>query len=205
LVIPEAMASAEDFAAMLRAQQDMQRGMLELIARMSQPPAGSMVDNRGIGKPSSFRGEAERYHEWKTKLVAYLKVTNPRAPDWLRWATMQTEAVSEDGMDLSLEGHAELGDMKLFSTKLHAILVSITEGDAFRIVDSARDCNGLESYRLLTKRYEPKNPGAKRALLKSIINNPGAKKISDIEANLMNVERLILKYESMTEEISQRT
>ena len=71
------MASAEDFAAMLRAQQEMQRGMLELIARMSQPPAGSMVDNRGIGKPSSFRGEAERYHEWKTKLVAYLKVTTP--------------------------------------------------------------------------------------------------------------------------------
>jgi hypothetical protein len=89
--------------------------------------------------------------------------------------------------------------MKVFSTKLHAILVSITEGDAFRIVDSARDCNGLESYRLLTKRYEPKNPGTKRALLKSIINNPGAKKIIDIEANLMNVERLILKYESMTD------
>jgi hypothetical protein len=126
LVISEAMASAEDFAAMLRAQQEMQRGMLELIARMSQPPAGSMVDNRGIGKPSSFRGEPERYHEWKTKLVAYLKVTNPRAPEWLRWATMQTEAVSEDCMDLGLKGHAELGDMKLFSTKLHAILVSIT-------------------------------------------------------------------------------
>jgi hypothetical protein len=37
-------------------------------------------------------------------------------------------------------------------------------------------------------------------LLKSIINNPGAKTITDIEANLMNVERLILKYESMTDE-----
>jgi hypothetical protein len=79
-------------------------------------------------------------------------------------------------------------------------LVSITEGNAFRIVDSARDCNGLESYRLLTKRYEPKNSGTKRALLKNIINNPGAKKVTDIEANLMNVERLILKYESMTDE-----
>jgi hypothetical protein len=37
-------------------------------------------------------------------------------------------------------------------------------------------------------------------LLKNIINNPGAKKITDIVANLMNVERLILKYESMTDE-----
>jgi hypothetical protein len=51
------MAAAEEFAGMLRAQQEMQRGMLELIARMSQPPVANMVDNRGIGKPSSFRGE----------------------------------------------------------------------------------------------------------------------------------------------------
>jgi hypothetical protein len=116
--VAEAMATAEDFAAMLRAQQDMQRGMLEMIARISQPQAANMVDNRSIGKPSSFRGAEGAYHEWETKLVAYLKVTNPRAPDWLRWATMQTEAVGEDGM--------EEEDMKLFSTKLHAILVSIT-------------------------------------------------------------------------------
>jgi hypothetical protein len=150
------MATAEQFSAMLQAQQDMQRRMLEMISRISQQPS-NMVDNRGIGKPSS---------------------------------TTQTEAVSESDMEImfqNTDAYAELGDMKLFSTKLHAILVSIAEGDAFRIVDSARDCNGLESYRLLTKRYEPKNPGAKRALLKNIINNPGAKKITDIEANLMNV------------------
>jgi hypothetical protein len=66
---------------MLGVQQELQRGMLELIARISQPPAGNMVDNRGIGKPFSFRGAEGAYHEWKTKLVAYLKVTNPRAPD----------------------------------------------------------------------------------------------------------------------------
>jgi hypothetical protein len=141
------MATAEDFAAMLRAQQEMQRGMLEMIARISQPQ-GSMVDNRGIGKPSSFRGEEGKHHEWKTKLVAYLKVTNPRAPDWFRRATTQTEAVSDDDLEIMFQNthaYAELGDMKQFSTKLHAILVSITEGDAFRIVDSARDCNGLES------------------------------------------------------------
>jgi hypothetical protein len=146
------MATADQFAAMLQAQQDMQRGMLEMISRISQPQS-NMVDNRGIGKPSSFRGEEGKYHEWKTKHVAYLKVTNPRAPDWPMWATTQTEAVGESDMEImfqNTDAYAELGDMKLFSTKLHAILVSITEGDAFRIVDSARVCNGLESYRLLT-------------------------------------------------------
>jgi hypothetical protein len=128
-----------------------------LISEILKKPAhrnGDVIDTRSIGKPTSFRGEEGKYHEWKTKLVAYLKVTNPRAPDWLRWATTQTEAVSESDLDImfqNTEAYAELEEMKLFSTQLHAILVSIAEGDAFRIVDSARDCNGLESYRLLTK------------------------------------------------------
>jgi hypothetical protein len=113
------MATADQFAAMLQAQQEMRRGMLEMISRISQPP-GNMVDDRGIGKPSSFRGEEGKYHAWKTKLVAYLKVTNPRAPDWLRWATTQTEAVAESDVQImfqNTDAYAELGDTKLFSTR----------------------------------------------------------------------------------------
>ena len=35
--------------------------------------------------------------------------------------------------------------------------------------------------RLLMKRYEPRTPGTKRALLKAVINNTPAKKPEDIE------------------------
>ena len=77
--------------------------------------------------------------------------------------------------------------------KLYATLISCTEEDAFRICHSVKDGNGLEAIRLLMKRYEPKNPGTKRAILKAIINNQPAKKAADIEGNLMAVEELMKK------------
>lgn len=76
-------------------------------------------------------------------------------------------------------------------------MLSCTEEDAFRICHSVKSGNGLEAMRLLVKRFEPRTPGTKRAVLKSIINNPAAKKTEEIEANLMRVEELIKKYEHL--------
>ena len=45
------------------------------------------------------------------------------------------------------------------------------------------------------KRYEPRTPGTKRAMLKAVINNVAAKKPEEIEKNLMHVEELMKKYE----------
>ena len=61
--------------------------------------------------------------------------------------------------------------------KLFATLISCTEEDAVRICHSVKDGNGLEPIRLVTKRYEPRTPGTRRALLKAIVNNPPTKKV----------------------------
>ena len=53
--------------------------------------------------------------------------------------------------------------------RLYAI--SRTEEDPFNICYSVADGNGLEAMRWLMKRYEPRTPGTKRALLKAVINN----------------------------------
>ena len=79
--------------------------------------------------------------------------------------------------------------------KFYSILMSCTRDDAFRICHSVKDGNGLEAMRLLMKRYEPRTPGTKRALLKAVINNVPAKKPRDIEKNLMNVDEFMKKYE----------
>jgi hypothetical protein len=63
---------------------------------------------------------------------------------------------------------------------------------------SVSDQNGFDAYRLLKKSYDAKTRGAKRAILKSIINNPQCKPVEDAEANLMAGESPIKKYESMT-------
>ena len=61
--------------------------------------------------------------------------------------------------------------------KLFATLISCTEEDAFRICHSVKDGDGLEAIRLVMKRYEPRTPGTRRALLKAIVNNPPTKKV----------------------------
>ncbi len=54
-----------------------------------------------------------------------------------------------------------------------------------------KDGNGLEAMRLMVKRYEPRAPAIKRALLKAVINNPQDKKVEDIDSNLMHVDELV--------------
>ena len=68
-----------------------------------------------------------------------------------------------------------------FSVKLYSILESCTEDNAFRICHSVRQGNGLEAMMLLVKRYEPRTPGTKRAVLKAVINSVPAKKPDEIE------------------------
>ena len=94
-------------------------------------------------------------------------------------------------------------DLKLVhdnNAKLYSILISCADEDAFRIVNSVIPGNGFEAFRLLKRRYEPKTPGTKRAVLKSIINNPHCKKVSEVESNLMNLEQLVKRYEGISKD-----
>ena len=84
-----------------------------------------------------------------------------------------------------------------FAHNLYSVLLSCTEDDPFRICYSVKEGNGLEAMRLLMKRYEPRTPATKRALLKAIINNVPAKKPDELEKNLMKVEEYMKKYEVM--------
>ena len=50
------------------------------------------------------------------------------------------------------------------------------------------------------KRYEPRTPGTKRALLKAVINNLPSKRPDENEKNMMHVEELMRKYEQLAGE-----
>ena len=47
------------------------------------------------------------------------------------------------------------------------------------------------------KRYEPRTPATKRALLKTIFNMKAAKKVEEIEKNLLKLEDIFTRYETM--------
>ena len=141
----------------------------------------------------SFKGDEGKYGEWKAKLLAYLRVDVPNSDLWIQWCGQQQIAILE--ADIDVEFGNDAFTVKEFAVKFYSILLSCMEDDAFWICHSVKDGNGLEAMRLLMKRYEPRTPGTKRALLKAVINNAPAMKPEDIEKNLMNVEELMKKYE----------
>jgi hypothetical protein len=156
--------------------------MLELLNQKGS--SGGMVDNRGVGRPISFKGDVNKFAKWVAKLHAYVRSSNPLASKWLEEASVAAETIDD-----SIYG----GNVQDFSIKLRATMISRTEEDPLKIVNSVQ--SGLEAFRLLKKRYEPRTP----ALLKAIINNPQSMKIGDIEKNLMHVEGLIKRYEHMAD------
>ena len=190
--------NARNLGEVMAALQRQQNDALGKILATVQPTR-QLTDTRGIGRPIAFRGEERRYAEWKAKLYAYLKITFPEAMDWISWATKSPVPIIEEEITktLPIDTNVKYVDILTFSNKLYATLLGCVEEDAFRICYSVKNENGLEAMRLLVNRYEPRTPGTKRALLKAIINNPPAKKAEDIEANLMHMEELISKYESM--------
>ena len=177
-----------------------QQGDMMLAMMQQSRPQGVMTDTRGVGRPINFKGEERKYPEWKAKLMAFLKVTVRESEEWIVWAAAETDTIDDESIRDSFGTDAVGRSVAEFAVKLYSTLLSCTEEDAFRICHSVKTGNGLEAMRLLVKRFEPRTPGTKRAVLKSIINNPAAKKTDEIEANLMRVEELIKKYEHLANE-----
>lgn len=183
--------NANNLATLARQQME---ALQAIVARsMRAQSTGGMTDTRGIGRPVTFKGDEGKYAEWKAKLNAYLRIMTAESDGWMKWACNEGQTITEESLDL--EFGQQSGVVKEFSIKLYSILMSCTEDDAFRICHSVKDGNGLEALRLVAKRYEPRTPATKRALLKVVINNPQAKDPKDIEKNLMRVEELMKKYE----------
>ena len=154
-----------------------------------------LTDTRGIGRPVAFKGDELKYAEWKAKLMAYLRISTPQSDELIKWVAQADSTVTEEDVDISYPNNKQ--DVWRFAHNLYSILLSCTEDDAFRICHSVKEGNGLEAMRLLMKRYEPRTPGAKRALLKAIIKNPASKKPDEVEKNLMKVEEYMKHYEVM--------
>ena len=205
---PLAMVTIEALQAMMSGLQEQNRNNMVMLAnqhidalkeivKASKNNSSGLTDVRGVGRPTTFRGEEEKYCEWKAKLFAYLRMSAPKSMEWITWASTRTSRIQDQ--DIKDEYEPQDSEVKDFSVKLYAILLSCTEDDAFRISHSVGDGNGLEALRLLMRRYEPKTPGTKRAVLKTIINNSPAKKPDEVEKNLMQVEELMRRYEQMAD------
>ena len=130
------------------------------------------------------------------KLLGYLRVVKQESDAWIVWAVEQKGAIDDQDIDLKWGDVAE--QVKAFSSQLFVTVLSNCEGDAWKLIQSAGTGNGLEGMRLLTKRYDPRNPGTKRSILRNLLTIPACTKVSEVEKAIMRIEEMVKKYESMT-------
>ena len=64
--------NADNLAALAKQQFE---ALQTLIQGSAKSHGDGMTDTRGIGRPITFKGEENKYAEWKAKLLAHLRVT----------------------------------------------------------------------------------------------------------------------------------
>merc|ERR1711888_320540 len=158
------------------------------------------IDHRSIGGPPEWDSSNEtQFTEWQIKVQAWLVNQDDCAIAWLKRATIATAPVETDSIDIEeFDSDQERDDCKKFNTLLFNILITKLKGEAFSLVSSVKDGCGFEAWRLLMKRYEPRTPATRRALLKSIFNMKSAKKVDEIEKNILKLEETYKRYEMMS-------
>ena len=149
-----------------------------------------VVDARGIGKPSTFDpksiSEQSKFNACAFKLTNFNNGPIPHPRHFTKLAFEQSADISS--IDVYRECTAAgITDVEAdqAQTQLHALLVSVTEGEAATIVENSGEDNGLEAFRRLTRRYAPNNAGRKRAVLDYILALP-RRKMAGLQKALEN-------------------
>eukprot|EP00971_Amphidinium_carterae_P275776 5472193-Amphidinium_carterae.1 len=147
-------------------------------ASQAQHRTPTLVDVKGIGKPTSFAGGAEgeqMWREWSTKLESFIiGVYGERFRAVLAWAAESAVELSQqnwEGRFGELSGDAVRADSITEKvSQVYIALQQLTSREAFDIVRNTPVANGVEAWRRLAKRFDPCTGSRQRSLLKAIIN-----------------------------------
>ena len=136
-----------------------QSGEESIGGDQSQNSMGHLA--RLLGRPKSFSGREDEWHDWSLKFGATAATLSEHASLWMSDALrMNTEIV----LDQPNQGSA-----KIFARQLYTLLIHLCEGRALALVRGAPDHNGLEAWRLLHEWYQPKTRSRGLALLNEIL------------------------------------
>ena len=176
----------------------MMAALMEKKTNIGQPEdkrESYLAERCGTGIPDKFNGNEAMWYEWYAKTRAYLRIIWKDSDEWLNTGLKSDQEMTMETIRATYVDHE---DVVRFSVKLQGHLTSNTSGVAFDMVSAAGEGGlGIESLRRLIKRFDPKTPGAQRAVLMNILNSQSCKDSGDLEASVTKLERLIRKYEDM--------
>ena len=177
------------------------------LAAKKPESTNKLVDNKGIGKPSSFDGSESKYREWSTKFEAFVvSVFGEDFRPVLEWTVERqdivdreawTDAFGRGSPDDVVEGLDEM------VAQLHTALPQLTTGEPFDLTQNVEKGNGLECWRKLARRYDPATGGRKRNLLKQVLS-PGRCKLEELAGALERWEEAVSRYSRRKDDAGNR-
>lgn len=164
----------------------------ELVKAVRGAQQTSLVDNKGLGKPSVFNNTEESFRVWSHKTSNFVCSVHREAKDLLAACAQDDTAVD---LDVLKAQHFETPESLVdeINARVYQCLMALTDGESFDIVLGAGEGNGLEAWRRLQRRWDPSTVGRAKGLLREIMN-PGKAKLADLQGSLERLEDMIRRY-----------
>ena len=127
----------------------------------------SLIDVKGVGKPTTFKGEEGKFNSWSLKTAFYFNGVYPGGKGVLQYCEHQADPI--DLTDLNLNFPALAGMLDEMNESLYTLLGCTTEDDPQTIVLNAPEGAGFECWRRLARRYDLRTVARNRSMLAEIM------------------------------------
>ena len=186
-----AASEARSREFMTQMQQQQQEQLVAIMKAFSQhmkdrdtakDHATGGLNERRFRDLGTFDGKDEDWKEWALKFRAIVKELDPNVYEALKWSEERTDEIDEEDIETSC-GEND-GDGARYSTAVYNRLIHHLKGPPLMIHQSIGRENGLETWRVLAKRYNPMTPmRGLQLMLKTML--PGKiKKGEDVQAKI---------------------
>ena len=153
--------------------QDQNKELVEAMKDSKGKDRLCLVDTKGLGKPSTFSGEAEQFLPWRHRMTSYICSVYPDLREVLECCEEREKSITGEELRRAFGDLADALDqvngLEEKSRELASALQMVTLKEPFAIVVNC-GTSGLEAWRRLSRRYDPATASRKRTMLKAVIN-----------------------------------
>ena len=183
--VQQATAQMSTMPQMLTEMVKSNKELVEAMAKKENPGERlQLVDNKGLGKPTTFSGsgEHEQFLPWSTSHGELVCSIHQDLQEVLEWLKEKEKPFSSEELDAAFGEKAPDADrvprLQEKSRELANALQMVTSKELFTIVCNCQN-NGFEAWRRLTRRYDPATASRKRTMLRAIIS-PQKQKLENL-------------------------
>lgn len=166
----------------------------QIALSLNRQQSQSLVDLRGLAKPSTYSNKEEDFHEWRRKFLNYVGAVPgfKGVKEILNFAAEHDETIGS--MTVRKQFASVDGDtIANIEQQIYTILDNVTTGESQDIVSGSGDGSGFEAWRRLNLRWDPHTASRSGSLLTAIMN-PGRSTLANLQGSIEKLEDIMRRY-----------